>query len=97
MLFRMYEPPTQEVGGCRETLLLVRIAFQILMPPILAIMGLIVIVVLTFALLARHPLLALIPVSIFAFGLYLLIRWDRGNRDHMLDDLGRDDGPYRHG
>ena len=89
----MYEPQKQARGGCRETLLLIRIAFEVLTPVLFGLIAVIALVVLMFALLAQHPALALIPIGIIAAGLYALSRWDR-RRDHTRDDL---DDQYRHG
>ena len=89
----MYEPQEQAPGGCRETLLLIRIAFQVLAPALFGLMAVIALIVLMFALLAQHPALALIPIGIVAAGLYALSRWDR-RRERTLDDL---DDEYRQG
>ena len=81
----MYEQSsTPEPGGCRETLLLIRIAFSVLLPPLFAIGGVILFVYLFFILISIHLLLALIPITCIASVLYWLARRDK-NQD--LDDL----------
>ena len=65
----MYETQEQAPGGCREVLLLTRIAFQILLPAILALMGVMLLVLFLFYALATHPALALIPIGIAAAAL----------------------------
>jgi Flp pilus assembly protein TadB len=89
----MYEQE-QQPGGCRETLLLTRIAFQILAPGLLAIAGVILLVVFLFAALATHPALALIPVGLFGFalyGVYLLDKRRERERHRDIDDAYGDD------
>ena len=75
-----------EAGGCRETLLLIRVAFSVLLPPLLAIGGVVVLVVAFFLLFSLHPLFGLLPIAIIAGGLYLLSRYERAH-DPDFDDL----------
>ena len=78
----MYEsPPGPEPGGCRETLLLTRIAFSVVVPVLLAVVGAMLLVILAFALFARHPLLVLLPLAILAAALWLLARRERARGD----------------
>lgn len=92
----MYEPQEQQPGGCRETLILTRIAYQILAPGLLAIAGVILLVVFFFAALAAHPALALIPVGLFASVLYGIYLYDR-RRDRSMDGLFHDDDAHDSG
>ena len=87
----MYEEPAGgEPGGCRETLLLTRIAFGVLIPPLLAIAAVLALLIVGFMLFTRHPLLALLPLIPIAAGLVWIARRERGD-DRDLDDL---DLPY---
>ncbi len=74
----MYEPPRQEEpAGCRETWVLTRAAFAVLLPLLLAMIGVLSAVVAALALLAVHPALALLPIAALALGVYLFARWER--------------------
>jgi hypothetical protein len=85
----MYEQQSgPEPGGCRETLLLIRIAFSVLLPPMLAIAGVVVLIVVFFMLFAVHPLFGLLPFVLIGGGLYWLARRER-SRDPDFDDLRR--------
>ena len=82
----MYEPQRQP-GGCREALLLTRIAFAVLLPVLGAILGAILLVFLFFVLFTRHPALGLIPVGIVAALLALVAIRDRRQRERDIEDL----------
>lgn len=87
----MYEPQEQQPGGCREVLLLTRLAFQILLPGLAALVAVLLLVLFLFYALSTEPILALIPVGIFAailFGIYWL---DKRRHGDQLDDLDGDD------
>ena len=87
----MYEEPRGgEPGGCRETLLLTRIAFGVLIPPLLAIGAVLVLLIAGFVLFTTHPLLGLLPLIPIAAGLVWIARRERDD-DRNLDDL---DLPY---
>lgn len=74
----MYEPQSgAEPGGCRETLLLIRIAFSVLLPPLAAIAGVVVLVIVFFMLFSVHPLFGLLPFVLIGAGLYWLARRER--------------------
>lgn len=90
----MYESREDAPGGCRETLLLTTIAFQILAPGLLAIAGVILLVLFLFAALAAHPALALIPIGIFAALLYGIYLYDKRRHRDRTDDIDRND-PFR--
>ncbi len=75
----MYEPPREEEpSGCRDTLVLTRAAFAVLLPPLLAIIAVLGAVSVAVALLSVHPALALLPIAVLAVGVYLFARWERG-------------------
>ena len=73
----MYEP-REERPGCRETLILTRAAFGVLIP-IFAVMVTVLVLVMTFLLLLlTRPVLALIPLGLLVGGLFAFARWERG-------------------
>lgn len=72
-----------ERPGCRETLLITRAVFAVLLPPLAAIMGLLALIGVSVVLLSIHPALLLIPVVAVAAGLFAVARWERG-RHHDL-------------
>ncbi|MYB40868.1 MAG: hypothetical protein F4X76_01490 [Chloroflexi bacterium] len=75
-----------EPGGCRETLLLTRIAFGVLIPPLLAVGAVLVLLIAGFVLFTTHPLLGLLPLIPIAAGLVWLARRER-DEDRDLDDF----------
>ena len=84
----MYQEPSGgEPGGCRETLLLTRIAFGVLIPPLLAIAAVLVLLIAGFVLFTTHPLLGLLPLIPVAAALVWVARRDMGNDEDDLDDL----------
>ena len=83
----MYEQDSgPEPGGCRETLLLTRIAFGVLIPPLLAVAAVLVLLIAGFLLFTTHPLLGLLPLIPIAAGLVWIARRERDD-DRDLDDL----------
>ena len=48
------------------------------LPPLLALLGVLTAVVVAMILFARHPALALLPVGALAFGVYLFAKWEQG-------------------
>lgn len=83
----MYEQQSgPEPGGCRETLLLVRVAFSVLIPPLAAVAGVLVLLLLCFVLFTTHPLLGLLPLIPVAGALVWIARRDRANQ-RDLDDF----------
>ena len=74
----MYEPPLDERPGCRETLILTRAAFAVLLPVLLAMIAVVVVVLAFLLLLLTHPVLALAPLAVLVIGIMLFARWDRG-------------------
>ena len=76
----MYEQQSgPEPGGCRDTLLLTRIAFSVLIPPLLAIAAVLVLILAAFLLFTTHPLLGLLPLIPIAAALVWIARRDRRN------------------
>jgi len=74
----MYEPPLDERPGCRETLILTRATFAVLIPVLLAMIAVMVIVLATLLLLFTHPVLALLLIAAVVGGIILFARWERG-------------------
>lgn len=74
----MYEVPQDERPGCRETWVITRVVFSIVLPVVIA--GLVIVVALGLALVLYdiHPALALLPVAGVGVGIYLFARWERG-------------------
>ena len=74
----MYEPSRKlEPGGCREVWTLTCAAFAVLLPLILAMLGILGAVAAVFFLLAVHPALALLPLAGLIVGIYVYARWER--------------------
>ena len=74
----MYELPGDEArGGCRDSWLLTRAVFAVLLPVVLAIIFIVGSVAVVVVLFARQPALALIPVAVLALALVLYARWER--------------------
>lgn len=74
----VYEPPRQvEPGGCRETWVITRAVFAVLLPIMLVLIGLLGMVVIAVALFAVHPALALLPVAGFVLAVFVYARWER--------------------
>ncbi len=77
-----YEPPEEEPGGCRESLVMTRVAFGVLLPPMLVIGGGVTLIMLTIFLTIVHPVLVIIPVLLAAAGIYWFIARDpRAHRE----------------
>ena len=87
----MYEPQEQAPGGCREVLLLSRIAFQVLLPVVAALAGVLLLVLFLFYALATHPALALIPVGLFAAILYGIYLFDKRGHRERREGIETDD------
>ncbi len=74
----MYEPPRQEEpSGCRETWVLTRAVFAVLLPPLLAVAGVLAALVAALVLFALHPALALLPIAALVVVVLLFARWER--------------------
>lgn len=74
----VYEPPRQtEPGGCGETWLITRAIFAVLLPIMLVMIGMLGALVITVALFAAHPALALLPVAALVLAGFIFARWER--------------------
>jgi hypothetical protein len=74
----MYEPPSRDQrSGCRETWLLTRATFAIIIPALAAMIAVLAAIVGTIILFAIHPALALLPVAAVAVAIALYARWER--------------------
>jgi hypothetical protein len=81
-----------DVGGCREALLLTRIAYEILLPPLLVIVVTLSLIVGAFFLISVNPLLSLLALSPLAGGTYWMIRRDQRIQEELEEEIF---GPYR--
>jgi hypothetical protein len=83
-------------GGCRESLLVTRIAFEILLPPIGAIIAVLVLLVGSVLLLTSdYPALAILTVLPIVAGFVWIVRRDKRIQAEMEEEaLG---GPGRGG
>lgn len=66
-----------ERPGCRDTWVLTRAVFAILLPPLFAIVFVLVMLVVTIVLFAEHRALALIPIAVFGLALAAFAYWER--------------------
>lgn len=85
----MYEvPPPREPSGCVQSLVISRMIFQILLVPILLILGAIIAVLLMLWALSESPFLALAIVIVAALVLVALARWEarRIKREMQQDE-----------
>ncbi|MCH8850293.1 MAG: hypothetical protein IIC89_05645 [Chloroflexi bacterium] len=73
----MYEPPREETPGCRDTLVLTRAAYGLLLPPLIGMFAVLALITGAVFLFAVHPALALLPVALLAGAIYVFARWDR--------------------
>ncbi|MEX0785612.1 MAG: hypothetical protein WD939_03150 [Dehalococcoidia bacterium] len=75
----MYEPvPQDERPGCRETLVITRVVFSIVLPVVFAGLAIVVALGLALVLYDIHAALALLPVGGVVAGIYVFARWERG-------------------
>ena len=74
----MYEPPSDERPGCRETLVLTRAVFAVLLPPVVAMIAVLALVSLAVVCYAIYPAFALVPLGAIAGGMLLFARWEQG-------------------
>ncbi len=78
-----YEPPRPTRPGCRDTLTLIRVAFEVLGPIVGVGIGALGYVALTFYLFTVHVALGLIPIAGIVVGLVLLARRDKRLQDEQ--------------
>ena len=75
----VYEPPPPDDRlGCRETWVLTRAAFTVLVPIMLALFGVFGALAAAVVLFSIHPALALAPVGVLALAVLGFVRWDQG-------------------
>ena len=75
-----------EPGGCREVFVMTRAAYEVLLPLIAAIGGLIFLLLAALFLLSVHPVLVLIPLIPVAAGVLWIVRRDRRLQREMEDE-----------
>lgn len=77
-----------EPGGCRETILITRIAFEILLPPVGVIIGVLVLMVGTLLLLmSGQPLFAILTLSPIVGGFIWIVRRDRRVQAELEEEI----------
>jgi len=82
-----YQPPKQDKpGSWGEVFAITRVAFAVLMPFVLAMIGLLTTMVVMVLLFAQHPALALIPLV--PIGIAFAYYYRRGRREHE-DEVAR--------
>lgn len=91
------DPSPRKVNGCLETLILTKVAFQVLAPALGLLFGsLLGIVLLVYAFSTRWWL-GVIGLGLAGFALYLLSRWDKKRIREFEKAEGLDrDTPPRH-
>ena len=85
-----YEPEDHrqdEPGGCREVFVMTRIAYEVMLPPIAAILGVMFLLMAALFLLTVHPALTLIPLIPVVGGVLWIVRRDRRLQREMEDEL----------
>lgn len=83
-----YQPPEQEPGGSwGEIFSIIWVVFGILLPPLLALFGVIALLGSAVWLLSIHPLLALGPVAILGLGVWWLVRRDKQEHQTLEEEL----------
>lgn len=87
-----YQPsePTRP-GGCRETALLIRVAFEVLVPIVGAGLAALGYVALTFWLFTYGALYGLAPIVLAGFGIWLVARRDQRMHRERADEAHRRD------
>ncbi len=75
-----------EPGGCRELWIMTRIAYEVILPVIAAIGGVVFLVLATIFLLSVHPVLVLIPLVPVAGGVLWIVRRDRRLHREMEEE-----------
>jgi hypothetical protein len=74
----MYQPPSNDRPGCRETLILTRAAFAVLLPIFGAMIAIMSLVIGTLYLLLTHPVFAIVPLVMLFAGIVLFARLEKG-------------------
>lgn len=81
-------PRYSEQGGCRESLLITRIAFEILLPPVGIIIGVLGLMVGTFLLLTSgQPAYAILTVAPIVGGFIWMVRRDRRVQAELEEEI----------
>ena len=85
-----YEPPkTTKAGGCRDGLVLMRVAFEVLTPIVGAGIAAMGVLALIFWLFSVHYLLGFIPIATCIGVLTWLALRDRHNHQELLEEHER--------
>ncbi len=92
-----YEPPreSERPGGCRDSLAILRVAFEVLLPIAVAGIGAMGFIALTVVLFTNHVLLGLIPVGLAVLAVVWLIQRDKRLQRERERDIDGMRGPPR--
>jgi len=79
----MYRVPAspEERPGCRDTLIIIRAVFGVVLPPLMGMFAILVLLALAVVAFSVTPALALVPVGVIVGGIVLFARWERGRSD----------------
>ena len=79
-----HPPPPSEPNGCLQTLVISRMIFQILMIPMLLIIGVLFAVILLFYAYSQHPVFGLLVFGAIGLVFYGFMKWEnrRIDREH---------------
>ncbi len=79
----MYRVPASadERPGCRDTLIIIRAVFGVVLPPLMGMFAILVLMALAVVAFSVTPLLALMPIGAIVGGIVLYARWERGRSD----------------
>ena len=85
----MYQVPASpdERPGCRDTLVIARAIFAIVIPPVAMMMAVLLLAMATIITFTISPPWALIPLALLLLVIVLFVRWARGRRPDDRGDL----------
>ena len=73
----MYEPPRDDRPGCRDTLVITRRVFAIVIPPLATMTAVLFLVMATIITFTISPPWALIPLALLVLVIAISMRWGR--------------------
>ena len=84
------QPPEAEEKppGCLDVIVITRAVLGLLLPPVAALMFVVLDIAIIIWLLTVHPALTLIPIALTGVAIWLFARWDQ-NRERPPPDLDR--------
>ena len=84
-MFQEKEPPNQ--GSWSEVFLIIRVVFEVLLPPLAGIFGSLILLATFFVLLLSGSIYCLIPIGVFGLGIWYLIKKTSVEYPDQDDDL----------